>query len=161
MKTTAAKFTVAQLAKMMGKPAKEVLFLLQGIGVDVKTAESVLDPATAQALLMGKTQAPKSLIVRQAPSAAAAAAAASASAAKARTERAALKRIKIVERSLDAEEGEAGDVATALELEVSAVSPTTAEVPPAPPKVEVAAPPASASEASVEPAPAAPLPAAA
>ncbi|HEX2758337.1 MAG TPA: translation initiation factor IF-2 N-terminal domain-containing protein, partial [Thermoanaerobaculia bacterium] len=72
MKTTAAKFTVAQLAKMMGKPAKEVLFLLQGIGVDVKTAESVLDPATAQALLMGKTQAPKSLIVRQAPSAAAA-----------------------------------------------------------------------------------------
>ncbi len=62
-----AKFTVAELAKMMGKPAKEVLFLLQGIGVDVKTAESVLDPATAQALLMGKTQAPKSLIVRQAP----------------------------------------------------------------------------------------------
>ena len=163
MKTTAAKFTVAQLAKMMGKPPKEVLFLLQGIGVDVKTAESVLDPATAQALLMGKTQAPKSLIVRQAPSAAAAAAAANASAAKARTERAALKRIKIVERSLDAEEGEAGDSATALESEVSAVSPAAAggaEMPPAPPKVEAATPSASASEASVEPAPAAPLPAA-
>ena len=40
MKPTAAKFTVAQLAKMMGKPPKEVLFLLQGIGVDVKTPES-------------------------------------------------------------------------------------------------------------------------
>ena len=163
MKTTAAKFTVAQLAKMMGKPPKEVLFLLQGIGVDVKTAESVLDPATAQALLMGKTQAPKSLIVRQAPSAAAAAAAANASAAKARTERAALKRIKIVERSLDAEEGEAGDSATALEPEASAASPAAAggaEMPPAPPKVEAATPSASASEASVEPAPAAPLPAA-
>ncbi|MFI5120562.1 MAG: translation initiation factor IF-2 [Thermoanaerobaculia bacterium] len=166
MKTTAAKFTVAQLAKMMGKPAKEVLFLLQGIGVDVKTAESVLDPATAQALLMGKTQAPKSLIVRQAPSAAAAAAAASASAAKARTERAALKRIKIVERSLDAEEGDAGDSAAALEPEVSAASPVAAaaaEVPPAPPKVEAAAPPTTGSEGSVEPAspsPAAPIPAA-
>ena len=140
MKTTATKFTVAQLAKMMGKPPKEVLFLLQGIGVDVKTAESVLDPATAQALLMGKTQAPKSLIVRQAPSAAAAAAAASASAAKARTERAALKRIKIVERSLDAEEGEAGESATALEPEASAVSPAAAEMPPAPPTVEAEAP---------------------
>ena len=55
----AAKFTVAELAKMMGKPPKEVLFLLQGIGVDVKTVESVLDPATAQAILTGKTQAPK------------------------------------------------------------------------------------------------------
>ncbi|HEX7616521.1 MAG TPA: translation initiation factor IF-2 N-terminal domain-containing protein, partial [Thermoanaerobaculia bacterium] len=118
MKTTSAKFTVAELAKMMGKPAKEVLFLLQGIGVDVKTAESVLDPATAQALLMGKTQAPKSLIVRQAPSAAAAAAAASASAAKAKTERAALKRIKIVERSPE-EEGEAGE-APAGEVETAA-----------------------------------------
>jgi translation initiation factor IF-2 len=163
LKTTAAKFTVAQLAKMMGKPAKEVLFLLQGIGVDVKTAESVLDPATAQALLMGKTQAPKSLIVRQAPSAAAAAAAASASAAKARTERAALKRIKIVERSLDAEEGAERDSATALEPEVSEVSPAAVEVPPAPPKVEAAAPLASASEGSFEPAapaPAVSLPAA-
>ncbi len=161
MKTTAAKFTVAQLAKMMGKPAKEVLFLLQGIGVDVKTAESVLDPATAQALLMGKTQAPKSLIVRQAPSAAAAAAAASASAAKARTERAALKRIKIVERSLEAEEGEAGETVTALEPEAAAAS-AASEAPAAPSKDEVP-PPASASEAAEEPAssaPPAPLPAA-
>ena len=45
-----AKFTVSELAKMMGKPPKEVLFLLQGIGVDVKSVESVLDPTTAQGL---------------------------------------------------------------------------------------------------------------
>ncbi|MCE7958320.1 MAG: hypothetical protein DYH06_10355, partial [Acidobacteria bacterium ACB2] len=62
MKTMSSKFTVSELAKMMGKPAKEVLFLLQGIGVDVKTVDSVLDPSTAQAILTGKTQAPKSLI---------------------------------------------------------------------------------------------------
>jgi hypothetical protein len=62
-----AKFTVVELAKMMGKPAQEVLFLLQGIGVDVKSTDSVLDPGTAQAILTGKTQAPKSLIVRQTP----------------------------------------------------------------------------------------------
>ena len=160
MKTTSPKFTVQELAKMMGKPAKEVLFLLQGIGVDVKTAESVLDPATAQALLMGKTQAPKSLIVRQAPSAAAAAAAASASAAKARTERAALKRIKIVERSLDAEEGAVGETVTALEAEEPAVAPAAPETPSAPPRVEAEAPPAPEPEAPVEPAPAAPPPAA-
>ena len=67
MKTMSAKFTVAELARMMGKPPKEVLFLLQGIGVDVKSAESVLDPGTAQAILTGKTQAPKTLIVRQTP----------------------------------------------------------------------------------------------
>ena len=50
MKTTSAKFTVAELARMMGQPPKEVLFLLQGIGVDVKSADSVLDPGTAQAI---------------------------------------------------------------------------------------------------------------
>ena len=61
MKTTSAKFTVSELARMMGKPPKEVLFLLQGIGVDVKSADSVLDPGTAQAILTGKTQAGKVL----------------------------------------------------------------------------------------------------
>src|SRR5512144_2805714 len=99
-----AKFTVSELAKMMGKPAKEVLFLLQGIGVDVKSVESVLDPGTAQAILTGKTQAPKTLIVRQTRTAPVAPAAA----AKAKApERAALKRIKIVERAPDAAEAEA------------------------------------------------------
>ena len=94
-----AKFSVSELAKMMGKPAKEVLFLLQGIGVDVKSVESILDPGTAQAILTGKTQAPKTLIVRQSPSAAVAATVA----AKVKTERAALKRIKIVEKAAEPE----------------------------------------------------------
>ncbi|HQR68348.1 MAG TPA: translation initiation factor IF-2 N-terminal domain-containing protein, partial [Thermoanaerobaculia bacterium] len=95
----AAKFTVAELAKMMGKPAKEVLFLLQGIGVDVKSVESVIEGSTAQAILTGKTQAPKSLIVRQTTAVPAAAAVAP----KVKTVRAALKRIKIVERPPEAE----------------------------------------------------------
>ncbi|MCG3193592.1 MAG: Elongation factor 4 [Thermoanaerobaculia bacterium] len=99
MKTTSAKFTVTELAKMMGKPASEVLFLLQGIGVDVKNVESVLDPLTVQALLSGKTQAPRQLIVRQTPAAAPQAPAAAPSGARPKTERAALKRIKIVEKS--------------------------------------------------------------
>ncbi|MBL8113795.1 MAG: translation initiation factor IF-2, partial [Acidobacteria bacterium] len=98
MKTMSAKFTVVELAKMMGKPAQEVLFLLQGIGVDVKSTDSVLDPGTAQAILTGKTQAPKSLIVRQTP-APGAAPAAPVAAGRAKTERAALKRIKIVEKT--------------------------------------------------------------
>ncbi len=98
--TMAAKFTVTELAKMMGKPPKEVLFLLQGIGVDVKSVESVIEGSTAQAILTGKTQAPKSLIVRQPVAAPAAAAAA---AARVKTERSALKRIKIIERPPDAE----------------------------------------------------------
>ncbi len=156
MKTTSAKFTVQELAKMMGKPAKEVLFLLQGIGVDVKTPESVLDPTTAQALLMGKTQAPKSLIVRQAPSAAAAAAAASASAARARTERTALKRIKIVERTLEAEEVEAGEPAPAAEVEAT---PAAVEALPPPARLESPAPAAPAVETAAElSAPVAPAP---
>ncbi|HEV8269281.1 MAG TPA: translation initiation factor IF-2 [Thermoanaerobaculia bacterium] len=107
MKTSTAKFTVSELARMMGKPAKEVLFLLQGIGVDVKSVESVLDPSTAQAILTGRTQAPKSLIVRQTPIVG------EDKGAKAKTERAALKRIKIVEKPPDSEEG-VGEGAAAL-----------------------------------------------
>src|SRR6185436_8494027 len=94
VKTMSAKFSVNELAKMMGKPAKEVLFLLQGIGVEVKSVESVLDPSTAQSILTGKTQAPKSLIVRQSPAPAAPSVAVQT--ARQKTERAALKRIKIV-----------------------------------------------------------------
>ncbi len=97
MKTMSAKFTVLELAKMMGKPAKEVLFLLQGIGVDVKSVESVLDPSTAQAILTGKTQAPRTLIVRGGSPMAPPPAAAT----RSKTERSALKRIKIVERPPD------------------------------------------------------------
>ena len=119
MKSTPAKFTVAQLAKTLGKPAKEVLFLLQGIGVDVKGVESTLDPSMAQAILTGKTQAPKSLIVRQistthtkeAP----------AVIAKPKPERAALKRIKLVEKPPESTEGqaEAADAPQAAEAPAS------------------------------------------
>jgi translation initiation factor IF-2 len=115
----AAKFTVAELAKMMGKPAKEVLFLLQGIGVDVKSIESVIEGSTAQAILTGKTQAPKSLIVRQPVAAPAAAAAA----ARVKTERAALKRIKIIERPPDAEP----PAVTEAEAHLKDVPPPSAE----------------------------------
>ena len=103
-----AKFTVAELARMMGKPPKEVLFLLQGIGVDVKSAESVLDPGTAQAILTGKTQAPKTLIVRQTPLPTAPVAG-TVGTPKPKAERAALKRIKIVDKGPDAEGGSTSD----------------------------------------------------
>ncbi|MGE5344687.1 MAG: translation initiation factor IF-2 [Acidithiobacillales bacterium] len=134
----AARFTVAELAKMMGRPPKEVLFLLQGIGVDVKTVESVIEGAAAQAILTGKTQAPKSLIVRQTPAPQAAAAVP-----RMKTERAALKRIKIIEKPPESEisASEAGAAATeaeAAQVPVSAPAPP----PPAPTPPTVAAMPA-------------------
>ena len=130
-----AKFTVAELARMMGKPPKEVLFLLQGIGVDVKSAESVLDPGTAQAILTGKTQAPKTLIVRQTPLPTPPAEGAVGTP-KPKAERAALKRIKIVDKGPDAE-------VAASDAEVPAVEATTGEVPasgPAGPEIPSVAP---------------------
>ncbi len=117
----AAKFTVSELARMMNKPPKEVLFLLQGIGVDVKSVESVLDPGTAQAILTGKTQAPKTLIVRQTP------AAPPPVATRAKTERAALKRIKIVEKPAEAVgEAIAGEAAPEVAETVVAAAETAA-----------------------------------
>lgn len=160
-----AKFTVAELARMMGKPANEVLFLLQGIGVDVKTTDSILDPTTAQAILTGKTQAPRSLIVRQtgvtplAPGAA--------SAARAKTERAALKRIKIVEKSPDQEEAAEGVATATLEEQPAPPSVSIAEepppvgtAPPAPPAPPKPARVVKATVAEAEPAPAPPVPSA-
>jgi len=165
VKTMSAKFTVAELARMMGKPSKEVLFLLQGIGVDVKSAESVLDPGTAQAILTGKTQAPKTLIVRQTPVAQPATAGA-APTQKPKTERAALKRIKIVDKAPEAEAAPAPEIAAppteaapapvaAAPPEPAAAEPATA--PQAPPPVAEAEPaPAAAEAPALEPAPAAP-----
>ncbi len=148
----AAKFTVSELAKMMGKPAKEVLFLLQGIGVDVKTVDSVIEGSTAQAILTGKTQAPKSLIVRQASTAPAAATAAP----KVKTERAALRRIKIVERPPESEGQPAEAEAPAAEMETAsaAVEAPESEQVPAP---EAMAAPAPAPQPAPVPAPAAPV----
>ncbi len=143
----AAKFTVTELAKMMGKPAKEVLFLLQGIGVDVKSVDSVIEGSTAQAILTGKTQAPKSLIVRQTPAAPAAVAAAP----RVKTERAALKRIKIVEKPLEPESPASDGETPAAEPEATSAPDAAApaaslHVPPARPAPQPAPPPARAAQ---------------
>ncbi|HEX7581170.1 MAG TPA: translation initiation factor IF-2, partial [Thermoanaerobaculia bacterium] len=151
MKSTPAKFTVAQLAKTLGKPAKEVLFLLQGIGVDVKGVDSTLDPSTAQAILTGKTQAPKSLIVRQVGTAPVKEAAVPA--VKPKPERAALKRIKLVEKAPESTETAEGGAVAAVAASSSAPAAEAAEaagtsdtpaiplvVPPSPPEAVEAAP---------------------
>src|ERR1700687_220143 len=80
------KIRVEELAQQMGLPSKEVLFLLQSIGVDVKSAQAALDETTVLALLQGKTHAPKQLIVRDTEAKAA------------RPPKSALSRIKIVDR---------------------------------------------------------------
>src|SRR4029453_18159426 len=58
------KIRVEELAAQMGLPSKEVLFLLQSIGVDVKSPQAALDETTVLAILQGRTHAPKQLIVR-------------------------------------------------------------------------------------------------
>ncbi|HMA17605.1 MAG TPA: translation initiation factor IF-2 N-terminal domain-containing protein, partial [Thermoanaerobaculia bacterium] len=63
-----AKIRVEELAAQMGVGTKEVLFLLQSIGVDVKSPQAALDEATVLAILQGKTHAPKQLLVRDAES---------------------------------------------------------------------------------------------
>ena len=60
------KIRVEELAAQMGIGSKEVLFLLQSIGVDVKSPQAALDESTVLAILQGKTHAPKQLIVRDA-----------------------------------------------------------------------------------------------
>src|SRR5512146_576553 len=80
------KIRVEELAAQMGIGSKEVLFLLQSIGVDVKSPQAALDEATVLAILQGKTHAPKQLIVRDAESKAF------------RPQKSALSRIKIVEK---------------------------------------------------------------
>ncbi|HYN41337.1 MAG TPA: translation initiation factor IF-2 N-terminal domain-containing protein, partial [Thermoanaerobaculia bacterium] len=144
-----AKFTVAELARMMGKPPKEVLFLLQGIGVDVKSAESVLDPGTAQAILTGKTQAPKTLIVRQTPLPTPPEEGASGTP-KPKAERAALKRIKIVEKGPD------GEALSTTDADAPAVEAAVSSVPPAASAAPVSTTAATAAPVAAEPVPAAP-----
>jgi translation initiation factor IF-2 len=81
-----AKIRVEELAAQMGVGSKEVLFLLQSIGVDVKSPQAALDESTVLAILQGKTHAPKQLIVRDTESKAF------------RPQKSALSRIKIVDR---------------------------------------------------------------
>src|SRR6266550_7039227 len=82
------KIRVEELAEQMGIGSKEVLFLLQSIGVDVKSPQAALDESTVLAILQGKTHAPKQLIVRDTESKAF------------RPQKSALSRIKIVEKPL-------------------------------------------------------------
>jgi translation initiation factor IF-2 len=81
-----AKIRVEELAAQMGVGSKEVLFLLQSIGVDVKSPQAALDESTVLAILQGKTHAPKQLIVRDNESKAF------------RPQKSALSRIKIVDK---------------------------------------------------------------
>ncbi len=81
------KIRVEELAAQMGVGSKEVLFLLQSIGVDVQSPQATLDDSMVQAILQGKTHAPKQLIVRD-PEAKAF-----------RPQKSALSRIKIVEKT--------------------------------------------------------------
>src|SRR3977135_3434061 len=80
------KIRVEELAQQMGLPSKEVLFLLESIGVDVKSPQAALDESTVLAILQGKTHAPKQLIVRDTESRAQ------------RPQKSPLSRIKIIER---------------------------------------------------------------
>src|SRR6266566_6086503 len=93
-----AKIRVEELAQQMGVGSKEVLFLLQSIGVDVKSPQAALDESTVAAILQGKTHAPKQLIVRDNESKAV------------RPQKSALSRIKIIEKApvRPADEAETG-----------------------------------------------------
>src|SRR5512132_2466836 len=114
------KIRVEELAQQMGIGSKEVLFLLQSIGVDVKSPQAALDDSTVLAILQGKTHAPKQLIVRDTESKAF------------RPQKSALSRIKIVEKP-------AGPAASAPpEPEPEPVAAPAAR--PAPPPVAAAPP---------------------
>ncbi len=91
------KIRVEELAAQMGIGSKEVLFLLQSIGVDVKSPQAALDESTVLAILQGKTHAPKQLIVRDAETRAA------------RPQKSALNRIKIVDKPPARETGPSRD----------------------------------------------------
>jgi len=81
------KIRVEELAAQMGIGSKEVLFLLQSIGVDVKSPQAALDEGTVLAILQGKTHAPKQLLVRDTETR------------SLRPQKSALSRIKIVEKT--------------------------------------------------------------
>ncbi len=142
------KIRVEELAAQMGIGSKEVLFLLQSIGVDVKSQEASLDEATVLAILHGKTHAPKQLIVRDPEPK------------TFRPQKSALSRIKIVEKTAKSgpQEGEppaaapsagppsaesrsAGPPARAAEARGKPSEPARTAVVPAEPEPEAAKPP--------------------
>jgi translation initiation factor IF-2 len=134
------KIRVEELAQQMGLPSKEVLFLLQSIGVDVKSAQAALDESTVLAILQGRTHAPKQLIVRDTESRAS------------RPQKSALNRIKIIDRP-------AGAAATAEAPEVTRASAPAAEFEVAAPKKVAEAAEAKPAKAAAEPARTAVVPA--
>src|ERR1700693_6531646 len=94
------KIRVEELAAQMGIGSKEVLFLLQSIGVDVKSPQAALDDTTVLAILQGKTHAPKHLIVRDTETRAV------------RPTKSALSRIKIVDKTALPKGAQAGSEET-------------------------------------------------
>jgi translation initiation factor IF-2 len=134
------KIRVEELAAQMGIGSKEVLFLLQSIGVDVKSPQAALDESTVLAILQGKTHAPKQLIVRDNEARAA------------RPQKSALNRIKIVDKvPASAESAEAA----ASEAEAPAAPPRR---PPAEKVAAKSAEPARTAVVPAEPEPEAPAP---
>src|SRR5215470_9669040 len=121
------KIRVEELAQQMGLPSKEVLFLLQSIGVDVKSAQAALDESTVLAILQGRTHAPKQLIVRDTE------------ARTARPQKSALNRIKVIEKPL-------GPAAVAAERSAAEREARRAPAAPPPPAEPEAAPPAKVAE---------------
>ncbi len=138
------KIRVEELALQMGIGSKEVLFLLQSIGVDVKSPQAALDESTVLAILQGKTHAPKQLIVRDSESKAF------------RPQKSALSRIKIVEKPLP-QRAEPETVAESdSESEPVAPPPRRPVTPPPQPPAEVRAktapePPARTAVVPTEP----------
>ncbi len=127
------KIRVEELAQQMGLPSKEVLFLLQSIGVDVKSPQAALDETTVLAILQGRTHAPKQLIVRDTESRAV------------RPQKSALNRIKVIEKPPSPPEGAAGESAPAA---ASAVAESASSAPASAPAA--AAPPARPRSAAAE-----------
>jgi translation initiation factor IF-2 len=131
------KIRVEELAAQMGIGSKEVLFLLQSIGVDVQSPQAALDESTVLAILQGKTHAPKQLIVRDPE------------AKTFRPQKSALSRIKIVEKTAAAPAakpgaGETEEVPRAAEARpktAAAAEPARTAVLPPEPEPEAVKPP--------------------
>jgi translation initiation factor IF-2 len=141
------KIRVEELAQQMGLPSKEVLFLLQSIGVDVKSAQAALDETTVLAILQGRTHAPKQLIVRDTEARAA------------RPQKSALNRIKIIDRPAgapDVAEGEVSAAPAVATATATTAAPASPEAPPPPSspaaRRAAAAAEARAAKAAAEPA---------
>ena len=124
------KIRVEELARQMGLPSKEVLFLLQSIGVDVKSPQAALDESTVLAILQGRTHAPKQLIVRDTEARAA------------RPQKSALNRIKVIEKPLGPAASAAAPAAAEPESRRAPASPP----PPAPDAEPEPAAPAKVAE---------------